>query len=339
MTNVLTITLPGHYVSQIFELIAEKGSSVAQLCQQFGVPVSDLDDAQVSMPWSTFRALVEMGVTVFGGQAFGLLLGERMRINTHGALGYAALNTTSLRELVNVLERYLVLRTDLYSLDIENVDGGLKLSFRENWPLAGLRKPVSEAVMLAIRNIFDFATLGQSGIQRVGLALDGEMNLEHLKLAEDIFDSPVSYSRDWVGFYLAEEVLDRPLKMANASSYQEALAICQDELQKLELASGLSGVVKKFLLNSSKNGFPALEVVARHFHMTPRTLHRKLVKENSSYQSILDSTRHLLAIRYLDQPNMTLQEIAYVLGYAELSNFRRAFKRWEGIAPSEYREG
>jgi len=331
------ITLPGHYVSQIFELIADKGASVQSLCQQFGIAPKQLDEAQVPLPWATFRGLVAMGEAVFTKHDFGLLLGERLRINTHGALGYAALNTTSLRELVNVLETYLVLRTDLYSLTVEPVAGGLKLSFTENWPLAGMRKIVSEAVMLAIRNIFDFATLGHSGILQVGLAQEGEVSDEHTVLAAEIFASPVTYSQDWVGFLLAQDVLDRPLKMANASSYQDALAICQEELKKMEWDSGLSGAVKKFLLNS-KNGFPALEVVARQFHMTPRTLHRKLVKEGTSYQGLLDATRHQLAIRYINHQRMTLQEIAYVLGYAELSNFRRAFKRWEGVAPSQYRQ-
>ena len=85
------------------------------------------------------------------------------------------------------------------------------------------------------------------------------------------------------------------------------------------------------------SGFPSLAVTARLFHMTPRTLHRRLQQEGSSFQDILEQIRHTLALEHLKANRLSIQEIAYALGYTDIANFRRAFKRWQGMPPSEYR--
>jgi AraC-like DNA-binding protein len=85
-----------------------------------------------------------------------------------------------------------------------------------------------------------------------------------------------------------------------------------------------------------QSGFPTLSVTARLFHMTPRTLHRRLREEGTSYQTILDEERRRLAVQYLQNSKFTIQEIAFNLGYTDPANFRRAFKRWENMTPSEY---
>ena len=60
--------------------------------------------------------------------------------------------------------------------------------------------------------------------------------------------------------------------------------------------------------------------------------------EDTSYKELLDDVRHLLAKRYLDNKQLSIQEIAFTLGYSDIANFRRAFKRWQGMAPSEYQK-
>jgi AraC-like DNA-binding protein len=73
-------------------------------------------------------------------------------------------------------------------------------------------------------------------------------------------------------------------------------------------------------------------------HMTPRTLHRRLLAEGTSYRALLESVLHTLATEHVKSGHFTMEEIAYRLGYTDLANFRRAFKRWESVPPSAYRE-
>ena len=67
------------------------------------------------------------------------------------------------------------------------------------------------------------------------------------------------------------------------------------------------------------------------------TLQRRLQEEGSSFQQLLDDTRRDLAVQHLAQPDLAPLEIAYLLGFADPSNFYRAFKRWFGVTPGEYR--
>ena len=84
------------------------------------------------------------------------------------------------------------------------------------------------------------------------------------------------------------------------------------------------------------SALPSLNVTARLFHLTPRTLHRRLLDEGSSFKEILEQVRHL-AVEYLKAGHLSIEEIAYTLGYTDMANFRRAFKRWEAMPPSRYR--
>jgi AraC-like DNA-binding protein len=72
-------------------------------------------------------------------------------------------------------------------------------------------------------------------------------------------------------------------------------------------------------------------------HMTPRTLHRRLVDEGTSFHDLLEDVRRTLAVEHVKSGRLSIEEIAYMLGYSDLANFRRAFRRWESVPPSAYR--
>lgn len=83
--------------------------------------------------------------------------------------------------------------------------------------------------------------------------------------------------------------------------------------------------------------FPSQQSTAQLLNMTPRTLHRRLADDGTSYREILENVRHALAVESVKSGKLSLQEIAFLLGYDSLRNFRRAFIRWEGMWPSEFR--
>ena len=80
---------------------------------------------------------------------------------------------------------------------------------------------------------------------------------------------------------------------------------------------------------------PGVEELARRFHMTSRTLRRRLETAQTTYQGILDDVRRLRALRYLAD-NHSVQQVSWLLGYADPSNFSRAFRKWTGEAPSAF---
>ena len=99
----------------------------------------------------------------------------------------------------------------------------------------------------------------------------------------------------------------------------------------------LSSKIRNALVKSPGE-FPTLEEMSRRLKMGSRTLRRRLVQENLTYQQILDTTRKDLAIQYLKYTSLTPKEIGFLLGYNSVSNFRRAFKGWTGNKLTDYRQ-
>ena len=77
--------------------------------------------------------------------------------------------------------------------------------------------------------------------------------------------------------------------------------------------------------------------MARRLHMSRRTLQRRLAEADTSYLRLVDDTRKDLALRYLEDASRSIMDVAFTLGFSQQSAFTRAFKRWTGVNPTEYR--
>jgi AraC-like DNA-binding protein len=122
-----------------------------------------------------------------------------------------------------------------------------------------------------------------------------------------------------------------------------ALARVNDEQTQAYLDSFLAQttsreVVDK-IIEQLPDGPPSQQQIAASLHVSNRTLQRKLKDEGTSFMELLQDTRLQLARKYLRQPNRSVVETSYLLGFSEPSTFSRAFKRWTGVAPVEFRDG
>jgi len=105
------------------------------------------------------------------------------------------------------------------------------------------------------------------------------------------------------------------------------------DIQNASLNAQIRGIISK----EFGNNFPDFSIVCEKLAMTPQTLRRRLKDENTSYQEIKDSIRKDASIYYLSKPELTIDEIALLMGFSEASSFHRAFKKWTGKTPSAYR--
>ena len=95
--------------------------------------------------------------------------------------------------------------------------------------------------------------------------------------------------------------------------------------------------VKAKLIDRLPSGTVTEEEIAGNLHMSLRTLQRRLGEQDTTYKRVLEDTRRELAERYIEDASLTLNEITYLLGFANASSFSRSFKRWTGVAPSLFR--
>ncbi|MBI5335968.1 MAG: AraC family transcriptional regulator [Burkholderiales bacterium] len=313
-------------------MLAGMGVDVPRWLAVGGITEADLADSGRGLSFDAFQRLIVDAMQQTKEPALGLLAGERLRINTHGMLGYAAMNSGTLRQALDLFERFLHVRTTLIAVHHEIVGGEARLLFETARPLGEIESLVLEAVVLTVKNLTDHITMGACQIPYVCFQIPKPA---YADLAHDMFKCEVRYGQRWTGYALPVETLDRPLSAADPATFEAAARICQQELDKRMAQTSLGARVRRILLER-QSGFPSLQVTARLFNMTPRTLHRRLIEEGTSFRDILEEVRHMLAVQQMKTGTLSIQEIAFNLGYTDVANFRRAFKRWEHIAPSEY---
>ncbi len=159
---------------------------------------------------------------------------------------------------------------------------------------------------------------------------------DDLEPYRQLFQAPLRFDARRYALLFREEDVEMPLPTAN-----EALAQLHDRFAGEYLSrfsdSKVMHRARQILCRLLPQGEPRREVVAQALCLSERTLQRRLQEEGSSFQQLLDDTRRDLAVQHLAQPDLAPLEIAYLLGFADPSNFYRAFKRWFGVTPGEYR--
>jgi AraC-like DNA-binding protein len=325
--------LPVHYIRLIAQRIAQMGVDVDHWLNQSQLTERQLNDPSFAIAYPEFQRLVLNALALSHEPALGLLVGERLLANSHGIVGYAALSSGTLRQGLELVERYVPLRTSLFSISHTLHSGEVRVCLAATRPLGDIERPVVEAVLLSIKNVVDAMLMGAFPVSMVAFPFEAP---DYAALARDLFGCDVRYGQSWTGAAVPHEILDLPLKMADPEAFREAALICGRELEKLTANESVAARVRRLLLEK-QNGFPSLQVTARLLHMTPRTLHRRLLDEDTSFHALLADVRRTLAVEHVRSGRLSLEEIAYRLGYSDLANFRRAFKRWEAVPPSAYR--
>jgi AraC-like DNA-binding protein len=326
------LTLPIPYVQHIAELIRSMGHDPERWLALGGLTNADLSPDR-ELDYAQFELLARNAVVITGEPALGLFIGARLGAVSHGILGFAAVNSATIREGLELVERYSRIRTSLVSISLVRAPHGLRVRFDEARPLGDIQRTVLEAVMLSIGNVLRADSTGICHIDEVAFAFPDP---GYAALARDMFGCAVTYGATWSGFTVAGESLDVPLRTSDREALREATLICQRELEHLTNDESTSSRVRRLLLGAH-DSFPSLQVTARLLHVTPRTLHRRLLDDGTSFRALLEEVRHALAVEHVRSGRLSMQEIAFRLGYSDVANFRRAFKRWEEAPPSAFK--
>src|SRR5262249_55621223 len=120
------------------------------------------------------------------------------------------------------------------------------------------------------------------------------------------------------------------------AAFSELLELCDERLALLRVRAGVAGRVRALLLSDLQRP-PGAGVIAARLGMSERTLRRRLDREKHTYRDMLNELRRMLAIQYVRDTGMNIEDIAAVVGFADAANFRNAFRRWTGVTPREFR--
>jgi AraC-like DNA-binding protein len=140
------------------------------------------------------------------------------------------------------------------------------------------------------------------------------------------------------GFTFKREYLGLPMPDADPQLHTLISKHAEAMLAELPSALSLTERVRDLLAKELASGSPTLANISHKLAMSERTLTRHLEEEGTSFKALLEDLRHRLAVRYVRQSDLPMSEIAFLLGFSQSAAFYRAFRRWTGQTPLEYRQ-
>jgi AraC-like DNA-binding protein len=154
---------------------------------------------------------------------------------------------------------------------------------------------------------------------------------------EKSFHAPVTFDAPYCEICLDRTVVDEPLMGGNREIAHQNDRIIEDYLAALDKADIIARV-KQIIIQSLSSGNCNKQRVANEMAMSPSALQQKLAERNSSFQDLLNQVRQSLALAYMEQARVSITEMSFMLGFADTSSFTRAFRRWTGKSPRNYRQ-
>ena len=298
-----------------------------------GIDPKIIHDPHAYIPRPKSDALMRALAERIANPAFGLQAAQCWHPSNLGTLGYAWLSSSTLHTALKSLVRYwrIVIADVAVRLD-ETPDS---VEFVHTPPaldatLDGIRGDALIAIIHEMcRTNFGHAFRPR----RVAFRHPAPADANPYKA---FFGCPVSFGANANRLLIGLVEADQPLPTGNQDVAAVHDRILVEQLARLDKKN----VVARFrssLLERMTSGEFSEEDLARDLHMSRRSLQRRLAEADASYQTLVDDTRRDMALRYIQDPAKSATDITFLLGYSQQSAFTRAFRRWTGRSPSEYR--
>ncbi|WP_198262861.1 AraC family transcriptional regulator [sulfur-oxidizing endosymbiont of Gigantopelta aegis] len=302
--------------------------------ENFGLYEADLQDSSKRCHAYIEIALWHHAQNIIKEPCLGLSSGrDTWHPSQMGALGYAWLASATLERAFHRLSRFQHIVTNAYEVDIDMSESLYKVSIRysKQNPAFQARSESILSTLLCMSRMNFGNTLEVQSVSFVHPAPD------KLEKYRDVFNCEPEFaaSMDSISFGLKD--IRKNLPSANPIFAEMMDQSIIKTLSQLE-TDNIVSQVKSVIIEQLSCGKITEEDIAGLLNMSKRKLQLKLADENVRFKSILDEIRSTLARDYLNEQHLCLSEIAFLLGFSEVSSFSRAFKRWTGISPGQFKK-
>ncbi|MBY4679022.1 AraC family transcriptional regulator ligand-binding domain-containing protein [Marinobacterium arenosum] len=318
---------PALQVAQHHQLEADRLLADCGLAQQ------ELDKPGARFPAEHYEQLLQALATETANPRIALSLGEATQPRMLGSIGFLMATAATLSDAYQVLIDYLPLLFEGAALQMEQTLAGTRLTLELNRP----QQKTTEYFLACLLNWPRWLTGRQVPALAVELAFpapDDPPAYQRFFAAEVQFDAPRNQLL-LASDYMAQRCLD-----ANAEMHQLHREFADTLLSASAQQSALIARTRNQIRQQLTEGDGSVrrEQVAAALNLSLRTLQRKLGLLGTNFQEIYDQTRRELCLQLILKGRLSFGEIAYRLGFSNQSAFQKAFKRWMGIPPSQYRE-
>jgi len=318
----------------LLEAIAARGGNPDQILRKFGIDRSAFSEPEGFIPSSIFAGVLEEAAQATADDCFGLHLGENYNPRNIGPLVYVVLNSPTIRAGIENFERYLHVYNEAakWFFTSEGNRGYIRYLLTD-LGIKSLRHSNEHEMTIAF-NTLRMMVGSQWAPKEVQFAHEApKQTSEYLR----IFHAPVSFGCKTNAIVTDLHFVEREVPAADQRLYQILKRYLDHVLGEMPREDNLLASVRRATAETMRDGDLKLARVAKQMAMSTRTLQRQLKERGVDFKHLTDETRRRFAVNYLKERKNTLTEVAFLLGYSELSAFNRAFKRWTGSTPLDYR--
>lgn len=325
------------YLQYLLDTASALGANEDDILREVGLDKKYLEDGDERIDLTYLMRIGHCAIQHTKVPSIGLIAGSRSSITRFGVAGLAAMTASTLREALSIITKYEDLFGRCYRGNSTLVEDGdtAWMNFYSIAPYNDYTYFVVDAILSGWCNSVCWLTGRDDLVEAAHIEFSAP---GYFSEYEKAFPCPVHFNQDKNAIKLMKRALDTPLIHHNASLHQYLLEQCELAIGRVALANSHRNKVLKVLGTMLHGKTPSIEEVAQELGMPTWTLRRKLKDEDTSYQNLVDEMRRDVALSYMRNTDLSFGEISYLLGFSTPGAFQRAFKRWAGTTPGEYRK-
>lgn len=323
---------PAPYALILIDLVEQRGCERAALLQGTSIAQSGVESMGARVSDTDFLRLVTNALDLTGDPALGLHLGQRLNMSAHAVLGQAFMTCPDLEQVMELFMKYYHLLSPGLHLEFETL--GEECVVRifttpADAPEEFGYEMIYGALINTLRGMLDLPDL----CMRMELPYSAP---PHADLYNEVLGDDVHFDTVQARVVFPRGLLATPLPSSNPVLRQLYESECARLLADLEGEDSVAEQTLR-LLRKLEGQYPQMPQIAQMLNLSSRTFRRRLDEEGLSFQKLLDQVRAEHATRYLQNTRLPLSSIAYLVGFSDASNFRRAYIKWTGHAPRDVR--
>ncbi len=320
-------------VNLLVQAAAEQKIAVSSILAGSNILENQLQDTATRISMRQRLAVYQNLLDCCDDPAIFLQAGNQATICSFGVYGYVLLSSNTFLDAIYMAFKYLKLTGPLLRKTFDIEENHAFFEAGDPLLLGPLLRPVIDFWFAFTYKTSTEVSKGAFELEQLCLIFPEP---EYRSSYEAIFKCPVTFNADRNRMYFSRRNLELALPRANPLSFQICTELCAEMIRDMESISGPAKEVRDLILLTPGH-FPSFEDIASQLYITPRTLRRRLAGQGTSYQQILNETRKHLAVKFLRETNLSMDQIAERVGFSDARNFRHAFKKWTDSTPSSHR--
>ncbi|MGB3622649.1 AraC family transcriptional regulator [Ketobacter sp. MCCC 1A13808] len=327
------LTDSGVLVRLAYSAMQDLGIDTSVVLQRIGLKHEQLEEKDLRTPHSAQTLFWSVIEEVANDPDIGLHLGEKIPVFKGQVLEYLFLSSETFGEGLKRALNYQRLLSDAVNANLDQDEVGLFVGNVGFASGAGYRH-LTECVVIAVLKFFDYVTEGAFKPLEIHFEHAAGHNLAEY---ERVFTCPVKFQCEANRIYFTAESMQVPSAHAQPELLRLHEQLANEHVAKLEKQDFISKVYR-LIGELLESGNANLETVADRLGIKPRSLRTRLAEVDTNFNQLLADYRCNLAKKLLARTDESIDEIVYLTGFSEPSTFYRAFKRWVGQTPVEYRK-